>query len=64
MRLHFPDLGLALIPGWPAGPAGRQPVAVLTRIPATPGKRRTWGDVDGSIGPEFDEIPPDLKHYS
>lgn len=43
---------------------GRQPVAVLTRIPVTPGQRKIWGDVAGSIGPEFDEIPADLKPYS
>ncbi|MCO5314924.1 MAG: type II toxin-antitoxin system prevent-host-death family antitoxin [Solirubrobacterales bacterium] len=43
---------------------GRHPVARLTRLPAESGQRQIWGDVKGSIGPEFDEIPDDLEGYS
>lgn len=43
---------------------GRHPVARLTRLPAEPGRRQIWGDVEGSIGPAFEEIPSDLENYS
>lgn len=36
---------------------GREPVAMLIRAPAQPGRRRIWGELDGSIGPAFDELP-------
>lgn len=39
---------------------GREPVAMLVRAPARPGPRRIWGDLKGSIGPDFDTIPDDL----
>lgn len=34
---------------------GKEPVAILVKAPAASGKRRIWGDLKGSIGPEFDE---------
>lgn len=34
---------------------GKTPVAVLVRAPEPSGGRRIWGDVDGEVGPEFDE---------
>jgi len=43
---------------------GREPVALLVRAPHPPGQRQIWGDLDGSIGPEFDEIPPELEPYA
>jgi prevent-host-death family protein len=43
---------------------GREPVAMLVRAPAPAGRRRIWGDLEGSIGPEFDELPDDLAPYA
>jgi prevent-host-death family protein len=43
---------------------GREPVAMLVRVPARSGERRIWGDLEGSIGPEFDELPDDLAPYT
>jgi prevent-host-death family protein len=43
---------------------GREPVAMLVRAPARSGQRRIWGDLEGSIGPEFDELPEDLTPYA
>jgi prevent-host-death family protein len=43
---------------------GSEPVAMLVRAPAREGARRIWGDLDGSIGPEFDEVPVDLAPYA
>ena len=40
---------------------GREPVAVLTRIREPLGKRRIWGDLEGHLGADFDEIPDDFK---
>jgi prevent-host-death family protein len=42
---------------------GRNPVAMLVRAPARSGKREIWGDLEGSIGPEFDEVPEDFDAY-
>lgn len=36
---------------------GREPVAKLVRAERAEGGRRIWGDLEGSIGPEFDEVP-------
>lgn len=36
---------------------GQVPVAILMPAPATGVKRQIWGDLSGSIGPEFDELP-------
>lgn len=42
---------------------GREPVAMLVRAPTKPGERRIWADLDGTIGPEFDEIPDGFEPY-
>jgi prevent-host-death family protein len=42
---------------------GREPVAMLVRVPARTGRRQIWGDLDGSIGPEFDELPEGFEPY-
>ena len=43
---------------------GREPVAMLVRAPARAGSRTIWGDLDGSIGPEFDELPEGFAPYA
>lgn len=43
---------------------GREPVAQLVRAPARSGKRRIWGGLKGSLGPEFDELPDDFAPYA
>lgn len=43
---------------------GREPVAMLVRAPADRGRRRVWGDVEGSLGPEFDELPEGFEPYA
>jgi prevent-host-death family protein len=43
---------------------GREPVAMLVKAPAQPGRREIWGDLDGSIGPEFDELPEGFEPFS
>jgi len=42
---------------------GRDPVAMLVRAPVKQGQRRIWGDLDGAIGPEFDELPEGFENY-
>lgn len=42
---------------------GREPVAMLVRAPTPPGKRKIWGNLEGSLGPDFDEIPDDFDDY-
>lgn len=42
---------------------GKTPVARLVKAPVPAGERRIWGNLEGKLGPEFDEIPKDLKHY-
>lgn len=43
---------------------GREPVAMLVRAPARHRGRRIWGDLDGAIGPEFDELPGEFAPYA
>ena len=43
---------------------GREPVAMLVRAPARTGRRVIWGDLDGSIGPEFDDLPDGFDAYA
>lgn len=43
---------------------GREPVAMLVRAPAKPGRRRIWADLSGSLGPEFDELPEGFRPYT
>lgn len=42
---------------------GREPVALLVRAPAGAGRREIWGDLEGSIGPEFDDLPDGFEPY-
>ena len=42
---------------------GREPVAMLVRVPARPGKREIWGDLQGSIAADFDQVPNDFDPY-
>jgi prevent-host-death family protein len=43
---------------------GREPVAMLVRAPARAGKRMIWGDLGGSMAPDFDELPSDFDRYA
>ena len=42
---------------------GRDPVAMLVRVRARPGKRAIWGDLKGSMAPDFDAVPTDFDGY-
>lgn len=37
---------------------------MLRKAPPKAAKRKIWGDLDGSIGPEFDEPLEDFEPYS
>jgi len=43
---------------------GRERVAMLVRVPATAGKRQIWGDLEGSMSPDFDAVPSDFDGYT
>lgn len=43
---------------------GSDPVAMLVKAPAKPGQRRIWGDLDGSLGPDFDDLPEGFEPYA
>ena len=43
---------------------GREPVAMLVRVPARPGQRHIWGDLEGSLSPDFDAVPSDFDAYT
>lgn len=43
---------------------GREPVARLVRIPAGEGRRSIWGDLEGSLAPDFDDVPSDFRGYA
>ncbi|HZE05406.1 MAG TPA: type II toxin-antitoxin system Phd/YefM family antitoxin [Solirubrobacteraceae bacterium] len=43
---------------------GREPVAMLVRVPRNGTKRRIWGDLEGSMGSDFDELPSDFVPYT
>lgn len=43
---------------------GRDPVAILVRAPVASGKRQIWGDLNGSIPPEFDDPLDEFAPYS
>ncbi len=42
---------------------GREPVAMLVRAPPKRGRREIWGDLEGAIGPDFDELPEGFEPY-
>jgi hypothetical protein len=37
---------------------------MLVRVPARAGKRDIWGDLDGSMSPDFDDVPSDFDAYT
>jgi prevent-host-death family protein len=43
---------------------GREPVAILVRAPGQSAKRQIWGDVEGSMAENFDEVPADFDAYT
>lgn len=43
---------------------GRKPVAMLVRVPVSAGRRDIWGSLDGTIGPDFDDLPGEFQPYS
>jgi prevent-host-death family protein len=43
---------------------GRQPVAVLVRIKSDGVRRQIWGDLEGSIAADFDEVPSEFDSYA
>lgn len=43
---------------------GREPVAMLVRAPPKAGQRQIWGDLDGSIGSAFDDLPDGFEPYA
>ena len=43
---------------------GRDPVAMLVRVPAKRGTRQIWGDLDGSMSADFDRVPADFDGYT
>lgn len=43
---------------------GKHRVAILTPAPAESARRQVWGDLEGSLGSDFDEIPDDLRDYA
>jgi len=43
---------------------GREPVAMLVRVPQGGTKRQIWGDLEGSMGSDFDEVPSDFAPYT
>jgi prevent-host-death family protein len=43
---------------------GRQPVALLVRAPAPRGRREIWGDLDGAMAEDFDDLPDEFEPYA
>lgn len=43
---------------------GRDPVAILVRVRARPGGRVIWGDLEGSMAADFDQVPADFDDLS
>ncbi|MGH2716059.1 MAG: type II toxin-antitoxin system Phd/YefM family antitoxin [Thermoleophilaceae bacterium] len=42
---------------------GRQPVALLVKAPAPSGRRQIWGDLEGEMADDFDELLEDFAPY-
>lgn len=42
---------------------GRERVARLVRVQNDGGKREIWGDLQGSMADDFDEVPSDFDQY-
>ena len=43
---------------------GRERVAMLVRVQEHRTKREIWGDLDGSMAADFDELPSDFDPYT
>jgi prevent-host-death family protein len=43
---------------------GRERVAMLVRVPHYGTKREIWGELEGSMAPDFDELPSDFEPYA
>lgn len=43
---------------------GREPVAMLVRAPAPSGNRMIWGDLEGAMADDFDELPEGFEPYA
>jgi prevent-host-death family protein len=43
---------------------GREPVAMLVRVPPRAGKRLIWGDLEGSVAEDFDQLPENFASYT
>jgi prevent-host-death family protein len=43
---------------------GREPVAMLVRAPTRAGKRAIWGDLEGAMAADFDDVPADFRSYT
>ena len=43
---------------------GRERVAMLVRVPNGGTRREIWGDLEGSMSAEFDEVPGDFDSYA
>jgi prevent-host-death family protein len=43
---------------------GRERVAVLVRVKDDGAKRQIWGDLEGSMAADFDELPSDFDLYA
>lgn len=43
---------------------GRERVAMLVRVRDDGAKREIWGDLEGSMAADFDDVPSDFKPYA
>ncbi len=43
---------------------GREPVAMLVKVPPRPGRRQIWGAVEGHLAEDFDALPEGFESYS
>jgi prevent-host-death family protein len=43
---------------------GRDPVAMLVRVPVRTSRREIWGNLEGSMAPDFDDVPEDFRSYT
>jgi len=40
---------------------GREPVAKLVRVRGQARKRQIWGNLEGAMAPDFDDVPRDFE---
>lgn len=43
---------------------GRERVAMLVRVPNDRARREIWGDLEGAVEDDFDEVPSDFTPYT